>query len=121
MARLMIVDDSLFQRKNLEKMAQQMGWEVVAEAANGIEALALYSGAKPDVVLMDLMMPEMEGIEAVEKLIAMDKKAKIVIVSSIGYDDIVHKALNLGARKFIGKPVNLSHAAEVIQSVLEAQ
>lgn len=121
MTRLMIVDDSIFQRRNLGKMAAQMGWEVVAEASNGREAIELYHGFKPDIVLMDLVMPEMEGIDAVERILAMDKRAKIVVISSIGHDEIVDRALTLGARRFLTKPVDLSHAADAIKSVLEGE
>ncbi len=118
MARLMIVDDSIFQRRNLGKMAVQMGWEVVAEASNGREAIELYHGFKPDIVLMDLVMPEMEGIDAVERILAMDKRARIVVISSIGHDEIVDRALTLGARRFLTKPVDLSLAADIIKSLM---
>lgn len=121
MARFMIVDDSIFQRKTLGKMIVQMGWEVVAEASNGREAVERYPNFRPDLVLMDLVMPEMEGIEAVEKILELDKSARIVVVSSMGYDEIVNKAMSLGAKQFISKPVNLSHAANVIKSVLEEE
>jgi two-component system chemotaxis response regulator CheY len=119
MARLMIVDDSIFQRKNLRKMVSLMGWEVVVEASNGREAVELYPNFKPDLVLMDLVMPEMEGVEAVEKILEMDKEAKIVVVSSLGYDEITSKALSLGARQFLTKPVDINQMANVIKSVLE--
>jgi len=119
MARFMIVDDSIFQRKTLGKMILQMGGEVVAEASNGREAVEQYPDYRPDLVLMDLVMPEMEGIEAVERIMDIDKNAKIVVVSSIGYDEIIDKAISLGAKQFISKPVNFSHAANVIKTVLE--
>ncbi len=119
MAKFMIVDDSIFQRKNLGKMVVQMGGEVVAEASNGREAVEQYSSSRPDLVIMDLVMPEMEGIDAVKEIMEMDKGAKIVIISSLGYDEIVNEALSLGAKKFITKPVNLGHAANIIKSVLE--
>ncbi len=119
MARFMIVDDSLFQRKNLGKMVSRMGGEVIAEASNGKEAVDLYHRLGPDVVLMDLVMPEMEGIEAVEKIMEIDTEAKIVVISSIGYDEVVNRALSLGAKHFLTKPVDINQAANVITSVLE--
>lgn len=119
MARFMIVDDSLFQRKSLGKMIAQLGWKVVGEASNGREAVEMYPGTSPDLVLMDLIMPEMEGIEAVEKILEMDKTAKIIVVSSLGYKDMVDKALSLGAKHFLTKPVIFGEAANVIKAVLE--
>ncbi len=121
MARFMVVDDSLFQRKNLGKIVSLMGGEVVAEASNGKEAIDLYNRAEPDLVLMDLVMPEMEGIEAVEKILEIDQEAKIVVISSIGYDEVVNKALSLGAKHFLTKPVDIDQAASIINSVLEGQ
>jgi two-component system chemotaxis response regulator CheY len=69
MTRCMVVDDSLFQRKNLGKMIVKMGWQVACEACNGRQAVEMYSTTKPDVVFMDLVMPEMEGIDALEKIL----------------------------------------------------
>jgi two-component system chemotaxis response regulator CheY len=119
MARFMIVDDSLFQRKNIEKMITKIGGEVVAQASDGKEAIELYSIIRPDIVLMDLLMPGMEGIEAVKRIIEVDKKAKIIVISSIGYKEIVDRALFLGAKKFIMKPFDINHITTIIRSVLE--
>lgn len=119
MARFMIVDDSLFQRTNLNKMVSLMGGEVIAEASNGKDAIDLYHRLRPDLVLMDLVMPEMEGIEAVEKILDLDEKARIVVISSLGYDEVVNRALSLGAKHFLTKPVDINQAAKVIMSVLE--
>lgn len=119
MARFMIVDDSLFQRKSLGKMITQMGWEVVSEASNGREAVELYQRWTPDLVLMDLVMPEMEGIEAVERILALDQKAKIIVISSLGYGEIVDRALSLGAKQFLTKPINSSETADILKAVLE--
>jgi len=118
MTRLMIVDDSLFQRKYLGKMIEKMGWEVVGEASNGREAIEKYHLSRPDLVLMDLLMPEMEGIVAVKKIIEIDKDAKIVVVSSLGYGEIIDKALLLGAKQFITKPINFENASNTLKSVL---
>ncbi len=119
MARFMIVDDSLFQRKNLCKFIKQLGAEVVGEASNGREAIALYQTLNPDVVFMDLVMPEMEGIDAVERLLEIDRDAKIIVVSSLGYSEIVDKALSLGAKQFITKPISFAETADMVRAVLE--
>lgn len=121
MARFMIVDDSLFQRKNLGKFVKQLGSEVVGEASNGKEAIAMYQNLNPDIVFMDLVMPEMEGIDAVEKLLELDEDAKIIVVSSLGYSEIVDKALSLGAKQFLTKPVNFEETAGIIRTILEEQ
>jgi two-component system chemotaxis response regulator CheY len=119
MAKCMIVDDSLFQRKSLARLVTQLGWEVICEASNGKEAVASYLQQKPDLVLMDLLMPEMEGTDAVGKIMEGDKNAKIVIVSSLGYEEIVDKALSLGAKQFITKPVDFKEAADKLTAVME--
>lgn len=119
MGRFMIVDDSLFQRKSLGKLITQMGWEVVVEAANGMEAIEMYQRWNPDLVLMDLIMPEMEGIEAVERILAFDQNAKIIVISSLGTSDLVDKALSLGAKQFLTKPLNTCEAANILKAVLE--
>ncbi len=119
MGRFMIVDDSLFQRKSLGKMIEQMGWEVVGEASNGREAVEIYERCSPDLVLMDLVMPEMEGTEAVERLLCLDKNAKIVVVSSLGYDEIVKKALALGAKQFLTKPLRFGETTGILKRMLE--
>jgi two-component system chemotaxis response regulator CheY len=121
MAKCMIVDDSLFQRKSLSRLVTQLGWEVASEASNGREAVELYRRQRPDLVLMDLLMPEMEGTDAVGKIIEHDRNAKIVIVSSLGYDEIVDKAISLGAKQFITKPVDFREAADKLIAVLEEQ
>jgi len=119
MGRFMIVDDSLFQRKHLGKFVKQLGSEVVGEAANGREAIAMYPLLNPDLVFMDLVMPEMEGIDAVEKILEIDEDAKIIVVSSLGYSEIVDKALSLGAKQFITKPVDFDESADRVRAVLE--
>jgi two-component system chemotaxis response regulator CheY len=117
--RCMVVDDSLFQRKSLGKMIEQMGWEVVGEASNGREAVEMYERCCPDLVLMDLVMPEMEGIEAVERLLSLNRNARIVVVSSLGHDEIVEKALALGAKRFLTKPLKFGEATGILKRVME--
>ena len=120
MARLMIVDDSLFQRKSLAKIVSCVGWEVAGEASNGREAIDMYERTRPDAVLMDLVMPEMEGIEAVRRILSFDKNARIVVISSLGYDQVVDEALSIGAKEFLTKPVQFSDTVACIRKVLSA-
>lgn len=119
MASFMIVDDSIFQRKILEKMIAGIGGEVVAQASDGKEALELYSRLHPDIVLMDLLMPGMEGIEAIKKILEVDREARIIVISSIGYREIVERALSLGVKGFIVKPVDINRSTNIIRAVME--
>lgn len=117
--RFLLVDDSIFARKNISKVVEALGGLIAGEASNGKEAIDKYFELKPDIVLMDISMPEMEGIEALSIIMTRDKAAKIVIVSALGHEDIVKKSISLGAKHFIVKPVQLEKAAAVIKFVLE--
>ena len=83
--RYLVVDDSVFARKNLIKMIEMFGGELAGEAGDGLTAIAEFNRIKPDIVLMDITMPQMEGIEAVERIVRQHAEARIVIVSSVGY------------------------------------
>ena len=116
--RYLVVDDSVFARKNIIKMVQLFGGEIAGEAGDGLTAIAEYSRTKPDVVLMDITMPQMEGIEAAEKIVAQHPEARIVMVSSVGYQENIVAALQRGARHFVQKPVKPEVLYEVIKYVL---
>lgn len=114
----LIVDDSLFARKNIAKAVAAIGGTVIGEAANGREAVDKYFELRPDLVLMDISMPEMEGIEALGLIRERDSSAKVVIVSALNHQDLVKKGISLGAKHFISKPVQLEKAADIIRFVL---
>src|SRR6266852_6636405 len=116
--RFLVVDDSVFARKNLCKMVQAFGGEIAGEAGDGIAAIAEYTNTHPDIVLMDITMPKMEGIEAVEHIVRDHPEARIVMVSSVGYQDNILSALQKGARHFVQKPVKPEALYEIIQYVL---
>src|ERR1019366_702158 len=116
--RYLIVDDSVFARKNLAKMLETFGGQVVGEAADGLTAIAEYDKLKPDIVLMDITMPQMEGIEAAEKIVHNHPDARIVMVSSVGYQENIVAALQRGARHFVQKPVKAEVLYEVIKYVM---
>jgi len=116
--RYLVVDDSVFARKNLIKMIEQFGGEVAGEAGDGLTAIAEYSRAKPDIVLMDITMPQMEGIEAVERIVRQHPEARIVMVSSVGYQENILAALQKGARHFVQKPVRPDVLYEIVRYVL---
>ncbi len=116
--RYMVVDDSVFARKNLIKMIEQFGGEVAGEAGDGLTAIAEYGRSKPDIVLMDITMPQMEGIEAVERIVRLHPEARIVMVSSVGYQENILAALQKGAKHFVQKPVKPEVLYEILRYVL---
>ena len=116
--RYLVVDDSVFARKNLGRMIESFGGEVAGEAGDGCTAITEYARVKPDIVLMDVTMPQMEGIEAVERIVRQNPDARIVMVSSVGYQDNILSALQKGARHFVQKPVKPDVLYEIIRYVL---
>jgi len=116
--RYLIVDDSVFARKNLARMIESFGGQVAGEAGDGMSAIAEYDKTKPDIVLMDITMPQMEGIEAAEKIVKQHPEARVVMVSSVGYQENIVAALQRGARHFVQKPVKPEVLYEVIKYVL---
>ena len=116
--RYLIVDDSVFARKNLTRIIESFGGEIAGEAGDGVEAISEYDRSKPDIVLMDITMPQMEGIEAAEKIVQQNPDARIVMVSSVGYQENIVAALQRGARHFVQKPVKPEVLYEVIKYVM---
>ena len=116
--RFLLVDDSVFARKSLAKMIESFGGRVVGEAGDGCTAITEYARTNPDIVLMDITMPQMEGIEAVERIVQEHPDARIVMVSSVGYQDNILAALQKGARHFVQKPVKADALYEIIRYVL---
>src|SRR5450432_4586773 len=116
--RYLVVDDSVFARKNIIKMIELFGGEVAGEAGDGLTAIAEFNRTKPDIVLMDITMPQMEGIEAVERIVRQHADARIVMVSSVGYQENIMAALQKGAKHFVQKPVKAEILYEVIKYVM---
>ena len=116
--RYLVVDDSVFARKNLSRMIESFGGQVAGEAGDGRAALAEYDRLHPDLVFMDITMPEMEGIEAAERLVRQHPEARIIMVSSVGYQENIVAALQRGARHFVQKPVKPEVLYEVIKYVM---
>ncbi len=115
--KILIVDDASFMRMMLRNVLSSHGYEVVGEAENGRLAVKTYQEIKPEIVLIDLIMPEMGGIEAVKKIIELDRDAKIIICSAMGQQALVVEAMQAGARDFIVKPFQPSSVIEAIQKV----
>ena len=120
--RYLVVDDSVFARKFLAKMLVEMTGGVIAgEAGNGVAAVEEYNKLRPDIVLMDVTMPEMEGMEAAEKILRGHPQAKIVMVSSVGDHQNIADALRLGVLHFVQKPAKAEPLYAIIKSVLDAE
>jgi two-component system, chemotaxis family, chemotaxis protein CheY len=116
--RYLVVDDSIFARKNLTRMVESFGGRVAGEAGDGCTAITEYSRTRPDVVLMDILMPRMEGIEATERIVGMHPEARVVMVSSVGYQENIVTALKKGARHFVQKPVKPEILYDVVRYVM---
>ncbi len=115
--RVLIVDDAAFMRMLLKDIVTKAGYEVAGEAANGVEAVEKYKELRPDVVTMDITMPEMNGIEAIKKIREFDPNAKIIVCSAMGQQAMVIEAIQAGAKDFIVKPFQHSRVVEALQKV----
>lgn len=104
MKKILIVDDATFMRTLIRSILEKNGYEVVAEASNGLEAIVKYKQLKPDIVTMDITMPEMSGIEALKQIIKIDSTAKVIMLSAMGQEVMVKEAIISGAKSFIVKP-----------------
>lgn len=115
----LVADDSLFARKNIGKVISRIGGRVIGEATNGMEAVELYGQLFPDLVLLDITMPELDGIEALRRIREKDDNATVIIVSSLGHREMMWQAICLGAKHFFSKPFAPEYATMIIKSVLE--
>ena len=115
---LLIVDDAAFMRMMLKDIATKNGYEVVGEATNGVEAVELYSKYKPDLVTMDITMPEKDGISAVKDIMAIDSKARVIMCSAMGQQSLVMEAIKAGAKDFLVKPFKPDRVLQAIETAL---
>lgn len=113
MARILIVDDAAFMRQMLVDMVSEVH-QVCGEAANGIEAIEKYKELQPDIVTMDISMPDMQGIEALKEILAIDPQAKIVMCSAMGQRLMVLEAMKTGAKDFVIKPFQKERILDAI-------
>ena len=118
MARVLIVDDAAFMRMMIKDILEKNGYEIVGEAPNGAVAVEMYQKEKPDVVTMDITMPDVDGIEAVKRIKAIDPGAKIIMCSAMGQQSMVKDAIKAGARDFIVKPFQADRVLEAVQKVV---
>lgn len=117
--RVLICDDSVLIRKKLRSTLEKCKCEEIYEAENGNVAVELAKEKNPDLILMDIVMPDKDGIEALEEIMAHNPKAKVVMASSAGTKDHLKKALEMGAYDFIQKPISLEAITNVIGKILK--
>jgi two-component system chemotaxis response regulator CheY len=115
--RVLIVDDAIFMRKMISDILVENGMEIAGEADTGAKAIEKFAELRPDLVTMDIIMPEMNGIDAVRKIMESDSQAKIVMCSALGQQALVQEAIAAGATDFLIKPFNAARVVEVIAKV----
>jgi two-component system, chemotaxis family, chemotaxis protein CheY len=120
MKRIMIVDDSLFMRMVLKNIiTRDLNYDVVAEASNGAEAVAMYEVVQPDLVTLDITMPEMDGVTALREIRKRDPEAKVIMVSAMGQQSLLVEAISCGASDFIVKPFDKDRMKDAFDTVLQ--
>ena len=117
--RILIVDDAMFMRMMLKDILSKNGYEIVGEAANGKEAIDKYIELRPDLVLLDITMPEMDGITALKEIKTIDPQAAVVVCSAMGQQNMVIEAIQNGALDFIVKPFQQNRVLESLRRLEE--
>lgn len=116
--RVLVVDDAAFMRMMVKDILQKNGFEIVGEAANGLEAVEEFKKSNPDLVTMDITMPEMDGIAAVKEIKKIDANAKVIMCSAMGQQAMVMEAIQAGAKDFIVKPFQSDRVIEALTKAL---
>lgn len=116
---VMIVDDSLFMRKMLRDILEEEGYEVIAEASDGNEAVEKFQQCRPDLTTLDIVMPNKGGIEALQEIMALDPGARVVMCSAVGQESLTAAAAEAGAKAFILKPFNPELVARVVKEATQ--
>ena len=114
----LIVDDSAFMRFHLKRMMDSFENVIASEAANGTEAIREYGRLRPDIVLMDIVMPGLEGVETVKRICDKDPNARVIMISSVSHKEKVAEAISAGAKWFLPKPVTTDELRKAIEGVL---
>ena len=115
---ILICDDAAFMRMMIKDILTKNGYNIVGEAENGAKAVEKYNELKPDLVLMDITMPEMDGIEALKKIKAADPNASLIMCSAMGHQAMVIESIQSGAKDFIVKPFQADRVLEAVQKVV---
>ena len=117
----MIVDDLAFIKLLLKDLIEKAGFRVIGEASDGEEAIDMYQEKKPDLVLLDITMPKMDGITALKKILALDSEAKVIMCSALGQQRLIVQAIQLGAKDFIVKPFRPERVISSIKKALDIE
>jgi len=115
---VLVCDDAIFMRTMISDILSQAGYEIVGEAETGVQAVEKFKELKPDLVTMDIVMPDMGGIDAVREIIGNDPDARILMCSAMGQQALVVEAIQAGAKDFVVKPFQPSRVLEAVQRVL---
>ena len=118
MAKIMLVDDAAFMRMMIKKALTASGYDDFVEAQDGAEAVQKYGEEKPDMVIMDITMPNMDGLQALKKIKEADAGAKVVMCTAMGQESMVVDAIKSGAKDFIVKPFNQERIVETVKTIL---
>ncbi|MCK4799038.1 MAG: response regulator [Spirochaetes bacterium] len=118
--RIVIADDLSFMRMVQKEILQEKGYEVVGEAVDGIEAVEKYKLFRPDVIILDITMPNMNGLEAMYKIFRIDKSAKIIICSALGQQRLIVEAIKAGVKDFIVKPFKPERVVSSIEKAIRS-
>jgi two-component system, chemotaxis family, chemotaxis protein CheY len=117
MATILVVDDAMFMRKKCAQVLTQNGYSVV-EAGNGVEALGKYKEGRPDGVLLDITMPDMDGLQTLKEILKVDPTARVSMCSAMGQQSMVIEALKAGARDFVVKPFDVARVLGAVQKLV---
>jgi two-component system, chemotaxis family, chemotaxis protein CheY len=118
MARILVVDDAAFMRKMVSDALTKGGHEVIGEAANGAEAIERFQELKPEVMTLDITMPEMDGLSALREIIGLDPSARVVMCSALGQESKVLESIRLGAKDFVVKPFQPDRVLDAVGKAL---
>jgi two-component system chemotaxis response regulator CheY len=117
MRRLLVVDDALLMRRMIREVAAEAGWEVAGEATNGAEAVALYQKLRPDLVTMDIVMPEMGGLDALRAIRGLDPEARVVMITALDQKQTLLESIREGAIDFIVKPFDRGRITSLLEKL----
>ncbi len=112
--KAVVVDDTMFMRMTLKSILENLGYEVIGEGADGFDAVRLYKQLEPDLITMDITMPNKDGIAAVKEILAINTEAKVIMVSAMGQKTRVIDAITAGAKDFVVKPFKQERIAEAL-------
>ena len=117
--RVLVADDAAFMRQMIREIIEPEGFEVAGEATDGLEVVEAYQKLRPELVMLDIVMPKCSGIDALRRILAADRNARVVMCSALGQESLVQEALQAGARGFIVKPFKPDAVVATLRKVLE--